>query len=219
MTNKIRQQILKVRDDGRTNMLDTNGVMYFANQLHLYELVVYLDDQDNRKEYWNFIMTGEAVITDETPDESVPEEEEDEDEDEDEEIYSPPTREEQVAEAVKRLRMLFADDAIPDAFEKTGTAFLCDHPDGHPIPMPMEMMDDIRQLEKQNDLLVYLVIADSWSFSYLYVSQYKEEWELDVNDLGEGYPVVYVENIEDPECSEFGSIHIVKNGDGFIRTA
>ena len=82
MTNKIRQQILKVRDDGRTNMLDTNGVMYFANQLHLYELVVYLDDQDNRKEYWNFIMTGEAVITDETPDESVPEEEEDEPEEE-----------------------------------------------------------------------------------------------------------------------------------------
>ncbi len=212
MTNKIKQQILKVREDGRTNMLDTNGVMYFANQLHLYELVVYLDDRDNRKEYWNFIMTGEAEITDETPDESALKEEEDE------EIYSPPTHEEQVKEAVKRLRMLFADDEVPDAFEKNGTVYLCDHPDGHPIPMPMEMMDDIRLFEKEHGSLVYLLIADSWSFSYLYVSQYKEEWEPDVNDLGEGYPVAYVKNLTDPECSEFGSIHIVRNGDGFIRT-
>ena len=64
-----------------------------------------------------------------------------------------------------------------------------------------------------------LVIADSWSYSYLYVSKYKEEWEMDVNDLGEGYPVVYVENLEDPECSEFGSIRIFPNGDGLIRIA
>ena len=42
---------------------------------------------------------------------------------------------------------------------------------------------------------------------------------MDVNDLGEGYPVVYVENLEDPECSEFGSIRIFPNGDGFIRIA
>ena len=208
MTNKIKQQILKVRDDGRTNMLDTNGVMYVANDLQLYELVVYLDDRDNRKEYWNFIMTGEAEITDE---ESA--------EDGDDDESAPLTYEEQKSEAVKRLRMLFEDGAIPDAFEKAGTVYLCDHPDGRPIPIPEEMMDDLRQLEKEHGLLVYLVIADSWSYSYLYVSKYKEEWDMDVNDLGEGYPVVYVENLEDPECSEFGSIRIFPNGDGFIRIA
>ena len=65
MTNKIREQILKVRDDGRTNMLDTNGVMYVANALKLYDLVVYLDDRENRREYWHFIMTGEASIEEE----------------------------------------------------------------------------------------------------------------------------------------------------------
>ena len=208
MTNKIRQQILKVRDDGRTNMLDTNGVMYVANDLQLYELVVYLDDRDNRKEYWHFIMTGEAEITD---DESA--------EDGDDDESAPLTLEEQKSEAVRRLRMLFEDSTIPDAFEKAGTVYLCDHPDGKPIPIPEEMMDDLRQLEKEHGLLVYLVIADSWSYSYLYVSKYKEEWEMDVNDLGEGYPVVYVENLEDPECSEFGSIRIFPNGDGLIRIA
>lgn len=210
MTSKIKAQILKVRDDGRTNMFDVNGVMYVANDLRLYELVVYLDDHANRTEYIHFIMTGEAEITDEAPDED-PEKESEED-------SSPPTHEGQVAEAVKRLRMLFADDAIPEAFDKNGTVYLCDHPDGSPIPIPMEMMDDIHLLEKQWGVLVYLAIADSWSYSYLYVSKYKEEWELDVNDLGEGYPVAYVENLGDPESSEFGSIHIVRNGDGFIRT-
>ena len=62
MTRTIKQQILKVRDDGRANMLDVNGVMFVANDLRLYDLVVYLDDRDNRKEYWHFIMTGEADI-------------------------------------------------------------------------------------------------------------------------------------------------------------
>ena len=72
MTNKIREQILKVRDDGRTNMLDTNGVMYVANALKLYDLVVYLDDRENRREYWHFIMTGEASIEEEGSDEEAP---------------------------------------------------------------------------------------------------------------------------------------------------
>ncbi len=64
MTNTIREQILKVRDDGRTNMLDINGVMYVANELGLYDLVVYLDDRKNRREYWHFIMTGETNTSD-----------------------------------------------------------------------------------------------------------------------------------------------------------
>lgn len=69
MTQKIKEQILAVRDDGRTNMLDTKGVMYVANDLELFDLVVYLDDRDNRKEYWHFIKTGEADITEEGEDE------------------------------------------------------------------------------------------------------------------------------------------------------
>ena len=81
MTKRIRDQILKVRDSGETNMLDTNGVMFVANSMNLFDLVVYLDDRDNRKEYWNFIMTGEAEITDEDdPEEEYSVDEWDEDE-------------------------------------------------------------------------------------------------------------------------------------------
>ena len=209
MTERIRKQILKVRDDGRTNMFDVNGVMYVANELRLYELVVYLDDRDNRREYTHFIMTGEAEIT-----------EDDSAEDGGDDESSPLTHEEQKSEAVKRLRLLFEDDSIPNSFEKNGTVYLCDYPDGNPIPVPSEMMDGVRLFENEHESLVYLIIADSWSYSYLYVSRYKEEWEMDVNDLGEGYPIAYVENLDNPECSELGSIQITPNGSGgFIRTA
>ena len=80
MTKLIREQILAVRDDGRTNMLDINGVQYYANNLKLFDLVIYLTEDANRKEYWHFIMTGEAPIEDEDE-----EDDEDEDEAEDEE--------------------------------------------------------------------------------------------------------------------------------------
>ena len=64
MTRTIRRQILRVRDDGRTNMYDINGVQWVANDLRLYDLVVYLEYRDNRHEYSHFITTGEADIED-----------------------------------------------------------------------------------------------------------------------------------------------------------
>ena len=53
---KIREQILAIRNSGETNMLDTRTVQYIANRKGYYELVIYLEE--HRKEYWNFIMTG-----------------------------------------------------------------------------------------------------------------------------------------------------------------
>ena len=53
MTEKIKEQILAIRDTSLTNMFDVNAVQRLA-----YELVVYLEE--NRKEYVQFILTGEA---------------------------------------------------------------------------------------------------------------------------------------------------------------
>lgn len=64
MTQKIKEQILAVRDDGGSNMFDVNGVMRIAYDLDLYELVNYLADHDNHREYSHFIMTGEAPMED-----------------------------------------------------------------------------------------------------------------------------------------------------------
>lgn len=57
MTDKIREQILAIRDSGETNMFDIRTVQYIANREGYYELVVYLEE--HRKEYTHFIFTGE----------------------------------------------------------------------------------------------------------------------------------------------------------------
>ncbi len=58
MNEKIKEQILAIRDSGVTNMLDVNRVQYEANERGFYELVVFLID--HRDEYCRFILTGEA---------------------------------------------------------------------------------------------------------------------------------------------------------------
>lgn len=58
MTDKIRKQIMAVRDSGRTNMLDTNMVQIIANEMNFFELVIFIEE--HRKEYVHFIFTGES---------------------------------------------------------------------------------------------------------------------------------------------------------------
>jgi hypothetical protein len=48
MTEKIKEQILAVRDTGLTNMFDVSAVQRIANDMGFYELVVYLEEQSPR---------------------------------------------------------------------------------------------------------------------------------------------------------------------------
>lgn len=57
MTKTIREQILKVRDTGLTNMFDTRTVQRIAYESGYYELVLFLEE--NKKEYANFILYGD----------------------------------------------------------------------------------------------------------------------------------------------------------------
>ena len=58
MDEKVREQILAIRDTGLTNMFDVPVVQHLAYERDFYELVLYLED--HRKEYVHFILTGEA---------------------------------------------------------------------------------------------------------------------------------------------------------------
>lgn len=58
MTEKIKSQILAIRDSGKTNMFDTHTVQYLANEAGFYELVVYIEE--NKSEYVKFILTGKT---------------------------------------------------------------------------------------------------------------------------------------------------------------
>jgi hypothetical protein len=57
MTEKVRDQILQIRDSGATNMLAVNMVQRIAYERGFYDLVNYIED--NRKGYVHFIFTGE----------------------------------------------------------------------------------------------------------------------------------------------------------------
>lgn len=57
MSDKVRDQILAVRATGRTNMFDTNAVQVIADEMHFYELVVFIEEHKDR--YAHFILTGE----------------------------------------------------------------------------------------------------------------------------------------------------------------
>jgi hypothetical protein len=58
MDEKVKEQILAIRDTGLTNMFDLPEVQHLAYERDFYELVLYLEE--HRKEYVHFIMTGEA---------------------------------------------------------------------------------------------------------------------------------------------------------------
>lgn len=61
---KIREQILAIRDTGKTNMLDANMVQVLANEMGFYELVVFIEE--HLGDYSHFIITGELPgMTDE----------------------------------------------------------------------------------------------------------------------------------------------------------
>ena len=57
MTDKLREQILAIRDTGETNMFDTARVQRMAYDRGFYELVLFLEE--HKKEYVRFILTGE----------------------------------------------------------------------------------------------------------------------------------------------------------------
>ena len=58
MTDKIRDQIMAIRDSGATNMMDVTQVQRLAFEQDFHELVIFI--KDNRGEYIRFILYGDS---------------------------------------------------------------------------------------------------------------------------------------------------------------
>ena len=58
MDEKVKEQILAIRDTGLANMFDLSLVQRLAYERDFYELVCWLED--HKKEYVRFILTGEG---------------------------------------------------------------------------------------------------------------------------------------------------------------
>ena len=58
MDEKVKEQILAIRDTGLANMFNLPCVQRLAFDRNYYELVIFIEE--HKKEYVHFIMTGET---------------------------------------------------------------------------------------------------------------------------------------------------------------
>lgn len=128
------------------------------------------------------------------------------------------------AEAIKRMKMLDLYTPYIKAFEKKDEIFLSEMTGGvYEITSEIELKEKIKEFELEHNALVYHVIHTMTAFgelySFLYVSDYEEEWEMDNDDIADGYAMSYVWNKTDEWCSEFGSIGVQGKFGGIVRVA
>ena len=129
-------------------------------------------------------------------------------------------KEERFIEAIERMKLLKLDTPCIEAFKKgkvwesEGYGALYEVNDEEQI-----IIDKFEAYHK--DCLVYHMIHNVYEFgecySILYVSPDKEEWEDDRANIKEGYVFAYVENIDTPCFSEFGSIVVKSSIGGLVR--
>lgn len=81
----------------------------------------------------------------------------------------------------------------------------------------------VNQWQEETGNLVYHVIENQFEFghcySFLYISKYEEEWEMDRELMKDNIQYAYVMNTDDDTCSEFGTIQILSKAGGIMRIA
>ena len=117
-------------------------------------------------------------------------------------------REELKQEALKRMKLIKLSTKCIKAFETENKVWTSER------GMLYED-DDVQKLVEafENDhpgYLVYHVDHTRFTFgdcySFFIVSPYKDDWQMETDDLKDGYAFCYVKNIDDDFCSEFGTI-------------
>lgn len=134
------------------------------------------------------------------------------------------SREEKKTEALRRMQKMGYWGQAREAFRKRNAVFVNEPPWGAVYDPEPELAEKIKKFEEENNALVYMVVRAFTAFgvmdSLLYVSDYKEEWEMDDEDIDNKIVMTYTINNDMPDCSEFGSIGFrLGSGAGLIRVA
>lgn len=131
------------------------------------------------------------------------------------------SREEKKIEALSRM---MAMAIIPDAvnqFDEENTVMVSENPFGFLYWLNDEQKKLVSEFENEYNGLVYLANLCNTEFgrllSLFYVSDHKEEWKMDMDDIKDGYALVYCINLNCPEYSEFGSIAFKSINGGIKR--
>lgn len=126
-------------------------------------------------------------------------------------------------EAIKRMKVLGVFNETIRQFQKEDLVSYSEPPMGANYWLDEEQQKLVKAFEKEYNALVYFVIRSYTQFgkldSFLYVSDHEEEWEMDNEDLEDGYALAYVHNYDMEDFSEFGSIGVQERFGGLIRTA
>ena len=125
-------------------------------------------------------------------------------------------------EALERMKMLKLYPNIIREFEKDNTVNLSEN-GGILYWLDDQQKEYVSEFETEHNALVYHVIHNYTEFgellTFLYVSDYEEEWKCDRADLKDGYACAYVKNLDEEAFSEFGSIAFKQQFGGLVRTA
>lgn len=132
--------------------------------------------------------------------------------------------EEKKQEAIKRMKMLELHHSCIEAFESKDEIWLSeDNGILFDLSQRPHILQQIREIEHEYNFLVYHGILTRTNFgtliSLFYISDEKDEWQLDYDDMKENYACVYVLNLDDDICSEIGSIQYKKINGGLVRIA
>lgn len=132
--------------------------------------------------------------------------------------------EEKRAEAISRMNKIGLFPIAVKDFRTNGLVQISESPTGYLYYLETDVQKRVKEFEDEYDALVYLVVRAKTEFgimdSYLYVSDHKEEWGMDNEDLDDGIAMTYTYNYDAPWCSEFGSIGFrLTAAAGIARTA
>lgn len=134
------------------------------------------------------------------------------------------SREDKKIEAIKRMEKMGYWKQAKEAFRRRNAVFVNEPPWGAVYDPEPELAERIKAFEKENNALVYMVVRAFTSFgkmdSLVFVSDYPEEWDMDMEDIGDKIVMTYTINYDMPDCSEFGSIGFrLGSGAGLVRIA
>ena len=132
------------------------------------------------------------------------------------------TRDEKVSEALERMRLLKFHPNVITEFLRNQTINASEG-GGFLFWLTEEEKDVVTDFENTHNTLVYHVIRNTTEFgtllSLMYVSDNKDEWVIDREDIKNGEPLVFVKNMDDDMMSEFGYIAITPRYGGIVRVA
>ena len=124
-------------------------------------------------------------------------------------------------EALKRMKNLGLMKEVIDAFERGGeNSLYYSERINKMMPAVLYWVDNekiyvklVKEFEEKYNALVYhciLTHTTDWGdlFDMLYVSKYRDEWDMDNAGINEGFVFVNSVNISEGMCSELGSIKV-----------